>query len=93
MHLEDRFADTKVGRRRRGGIGAGVLSGLAFGLVLGSAFGPSGSAVSAVAAFLGAAAGAVLGKVAADRVSLDELDRNPSDRPYVGAHTPDDESE
>ena len=85
----DRFVDTRIERRRHGGIEAGALAGAALGFALGAAGGAGGSAAAALAALAGAAAGGVLGKAAADRVSLDELDRNPSGRPYVGAHTPD----
>jgi hypothetical protein len=92
VHLDQRFADTRAERRTRGGIGAGALSGAAFGLMLGAASGAGSSAAAGLVVLVGAVAGALLGKAAADRVSLDDLDRNPSDRSFVGAHTPDDES-
>jgi hypothetical protein len=87
-----RFADGRAARRDRSGIEAGAVSGGVLGLLLGSMLPAVGSLVGAAAAALvGAAAGAAAGKAVAARISVDEWDRGPSDRPYVGAHTPDED--
>jgi hypothetical protein len=91
LHPDRQFADPRPERRARTGIETGALAGGALGLVIGAVVAGAGTAGAVMAGIIGAAAGAALGRAVADRVSLDDLDRSPSERPYVGAHTPDED--
>jgi len=90
VHDDRRFADNRARRRDRSGTEAGATAGALIGLVLGSLVPGVGSLAGlALAVAVGAAAGAAAGRVAVTQASVDDWDRSPSERPYVGAHTPD----
>jgi uncharacterized protein YcfJ len=88
--MTERLEDDRAHRRDLTGISVGALTGGSVGLLLGAAL--ALPAVAIVVGLTGAAAGGYLGKAVASRVSVDDWDPSASDRPYVGAHAPDDDS-
>jgi hypothetical protein len=87
---DSRYGDDRVQRRDRAGAEAGAVTGGLLGLVLGSVVPGLGSLVGLVLAVaVGTAAGALAGRAAVTGASVDDWDRSPSERPFVGAHAPD----
>ena len=94
MHNHRRFADNRARQRDRSGAEAGAVTGGLLGLLLGSLVPGVGSLAGlGLAIVIGTAAGALAGRAVVTGASLDDWDRNPSDRPYVGAHAPDSEND
>jgi hypothetical protein len=94
VRSDRRFADNRAWQRNRSGAEAGAVTGGMLGLLLGSLVPGVGSLVGvALAIAFGAGAGALAGRALVTGASVDDWDRNPSDRPYVGAHAPDDEGD
>jgi uncharacterized membrane protein YeaQ/YmgE (transglycosylase-associated protein family) len=88
--------DDRAARRDLAGVVVGGLVGLVMGLLVGSLWmdgEPVGRAMVVVAGMLGAAAGAVLGRSLAHRISADEVEPRGEHRPFVGAHSPDDDGD
>jgi hypothetical protein len=87
--------DDRAARRDLAGVLVGGLLGLVAGLLVGSLWMDSELAARVglvVTSMLGAAAGAVLGRALARRISADEVEPRGEHRPFVGGHSPDDDS-
>jgi hypothetical protein len=85
-----RAEDDRAYRRDWMGLSGGAVVGGTAGLLLGALLGQT--TLAALAGAIGIALGAWAGKAVAARVSVDDWDPGASDRPYVGAHAPDDDS-
>jgi uncharacterized membrane protein YeaQ/YmgE (transglycosylase-associated protein family) len=68
---------------------SGALTGAGAGVLAAVFMGPSGIVLGLV----GALVGAIVGRLVARHISADEWDPLESERPYVGANSPDDDLE
>jgi len=94
VKADRRYADNRALRRNRSAVEAGASTGAVLGVLLGSLVPGAGSLVGLVVSIgIGTLAGAIAGRALATGASVDDWDRNPSERPYVGAHTPDPEED
>jgi hypothetical protein len=90
MAAHIREEDDRADRRDRTGVATGALVGSTLGLGLATTL--AHPAMAALSTLGGALLGALAGKLIASRVSVDDWDPRASDRPWVGMHTPDDDS-
>lgn len=90
---EARFVEQdRKPRRNHTGLAAGSFLGAVLALVLALLTDYRGGTSLALAVGLGAAVGGIIGWLAVRRISADEWEPTDSAKPFVGAHTPDDDT-
>lgn len=94
--MNPRFEDDRAQRRNHAGTAAGATAGTALGLVAGAVLSNllpnlGGGAGPILGGAMGLMLGALVGRMAVSHVAIEEMDPGPSSRPFVGAHTPDDD--
>ncbi len=88
-----RWEDDKVARRDFTGVLVGALAGFALALLLSATWTPPDQRWALLMdGLIGAAAGALLGRLLASTVTPDEVEPHASNRPFVGGHSPDDDT-
>jgi hypothetical protein len=88
-----RWEDDRVGRRDLTGLLVGALAGFALALLLSATWtAPDQRWALLMDSLIGAAAGALLGRLLAGTVTPEEIEPHASNRPFVGGHSPDDDT-
>jgi hypothetical protein len=88
-----RWEDDRVSRRDWTGMLVGALTGFVLALLLSSLWtDPDQRWALLMDGLIGAAAGVLLGRLLAGTVTPDEIEPHASNRPFVGGHSPDDDS-
>jgi hypothetical protein len=86
------WEDDRVARRNLAGVLVGALSGLLLAVLLVYSWTAPGDRWPLLLGLIGAAAGALLGRLLATTVTPEEIEPTVSNRPFVGSHTPDDDT-